>query len=200
MSIPARTAALLTCAMTVTSSIALADEAPAHTMAGDLFLGWGRMVSRADTQNRERSSTNGGLALAFALSYRSPYFLAPFLEGGYSSIYQNEQSFITVEGQEAMSQNRLRGLFLVGGPGVEFWRMRVRAGIGVTNLMVSSKVLGQTLSSHELDMTYSAAVAGALIRQPRFQVGLEGRLLMIIEGQTWVGTLGLTVGADFLRW
>lgn len=88
----------------------------------------------------------------------------------------------------------------LGGASFSFWRLRVRGGVGTYSLHVSAHVLGDTLSTSELDMGYLLAVGGWVWQNDRFRIGAEARADFIVEASTTFATLGVTLAGDAVTW
>ena len=191
--------ALVALAAAVLCTPAQAQDRPS-ALAIDFAPGWTRLLLPAGPHDVETSRQNGGPALAVRVSYRSRYFLAPFLEGAWFSLYSDEQTkkvpgFGTVHFDASMS-----ALALLGGASFSFWRLYARAGVGTYDLHVSAHVLGDTLSTSELDLGYTLALGGWAWEGERLRVGAEARGDFIVQASTTFATLGVTVSGEAVTW
>ncbi|MCK6532216.1 MAG: hypothetical protein L6Q84_04515 [Polyangiaceae bacterium] len=193
------------CVAALLVPLALAPPASAEPAKKALEVGafgghsW---MLRVHTENEERTwQRNGGEAFAAYAAYRSPYFLAPFVDVGYFPLFASQETrevgppFGTLG-----STNSLVTWSFMAGPAFDVWRLRFRAGMGAYYLRVRSTVLGQTVTPSELDGGYLFAVSGWFLRQARVRVGAEARLGLIVEADTPLFALGATLGGDALTW
>ena len=163
-------------------------------------LEYGRMIAPSVDPSRELSARNGGPAIGVAASFRSPYFLAPFLDVGYAQLYTSEEQRTLASGVALRSQNSLSTIWGQVGAGGDIWRFRLRAGLGVYRLRVQSEVLGVTISPTEIDYGYSLSVAGFLYDSGRLRIGADAHLFLIAEAETANVALGVTVAGDAVSW
>lgn len=157
---------------------------------------------RVHTENESRSwKRNGGEAFAGYALYRSPYFLAPFVDVGYFPLYASQESReVGAPFGTLRSTNSMATWSFMAGPAFDVWRLRFRAGMGAYYLRVRSTVLGETVTPSELNGGYMFAASGWLLRQSRLRVGLEARVGLIVEADTPLFALGATLGGDALTW
>ena len=189
-------------AITALTSVAGAEDvAPAkRALAVELTPAWTRLLLPAGPHDVETSRQNGGPAIVVGVSLRTAYFLAPFLEGSWFSLYSDHQQknvpgFGVIAFDASMS-----ALAVLGGASFSFWRLRARAGIGTYSLHVSAHVLGDTLSTSELDMGYLVALGGWVWQNDRLRIGAEARADFIVQASTTFATLGITVAGDAVTW
>jgi hypothetical protein len=86
------------------------------------------------------------------------------------------------------------------GAGVDIWRLRLRAGLGIYRLRVQSEVLGITIVPTELDYGYSLSAAGFLYDSGRLRIGVDAHLFLIAEAETASVAFGLTLAGDAVSW
>jgi hypothetical protein len=189
----------LALAVVVVAADARADE-PARALAVDLVPGWSRQISPSISHANETSHQNGGPSIVLGASLRTSYFLSPFIEAGWFSAYSS-QSRRDVAGFGVTSYSgSMSALALLGGASFSFWRMHVRAGAGTYDLRVTADVLGDHLSTYELDMGYTAAIGGCFWRSERVRLGAELRIDAIVQASVTLATLGITASGDALTW
>lgn len=190
---------VLSIAVLVVTADARADESP-HAISVELTPGYGRQLVPSVSHTNETSHQNGGPSIALAVTLRSPYFLAPFIQGSWLSVYSSDTRR-DVPGLGVTSYSAsMTAIGVVGGASFSFWKMRVRAGAGTYDLRVSADVLGDHLSTSELDMGYLFAVGGWVYGTDRLRIGAELRLDAIVQASVTMGTLGVTVSGDAVTW
>lgn len=192
----------------VLASATFALGAPSAAEAGDpparyalevgAFGGYDVLLKGSSSPASEIWSRGGGGALAGSLSFRTPY-VTPFVDVGYYPLYAS-QARVDLGSRigTVVSTGTLTTIGVLGGLGVDLWRLRLRVGIGLHDLHVRSTVLGQTISPRESDMGYLVGLRGTLLRGSRLEIGAEARAGFILEADTIVASLGLTLGGDAL--
>lgn len=141
-----------------------------------------------------------GSAVAFSVTYRTPYFLSPFVDVTYYPLYDRTR-FVDLgdAGGRSTADGALSAVGFMGGVALDLLRLRLRAGVGTYDVLVRSSVLGSTIRSAESDMGYLVALDGYLFKTPRFRVGLEVRAAFIVEADVTSVGIGLTFSGDALR-
>ena len=175
-------------------------EDPVSALAVELSPAWTRLLLPAVPHDVETSRRNGGPAVALRTSLRTRYFLSPFLEGAWFSLYSDQQTKSVPGFGPLTFDASMYALALVGGASFSFWRLYARAGVGTYELHVTAHVLGDTLSTSELDLGYSLAFGGWVFQAERVRVGAELRADFIVQASTTFATLGVTVAGDALTW
>ena len=61
-----------------------------HAIELSLHTGMARMLAPAPNRLQEVSRSNGGITFSVAATYRSPYIVSPFVEFGYTPLYEND--------------------------------------------------------------------------------------------------------------
>ncbi len=189
------------CLVTLLSPCAFGETPPKKFLELGAFGGHSFML-RVHTEDEERDwSRNGGEVFAGYALYRSPYFLSPYVDVGYFPLYASQESrevgppFGTLH-----STSSLTTWGFVAGPAFDVWRLRFRAGMGAYRVQVRSTVLGETITTSELDGGYMFAASGWFLLRSRVRVGLEARLGLIVEADIPLLALGATIGGDALTW
>jgi hypothetical protein len=180
-------------------------SAPASTpraLAMELTPAWTRLLLPAGPHAVETSHQNGGPSLVLGVTLRTGYFFAPFLEGGWFSLYSDQQRKVVPGASSApiTFDGSLSVLSVLAGASFSFSRLRLRGGVGTYSLRVSAHVLGDTLATSELDMGYVLAFGGWVWESARVRIGAELRGDFIVQASTTFATLGLTVGGDAITW
>jgi hypothetical protein len=144
-----------------------------YALALGLRLGWG-------TAHQQWALIGNAPSFAAVLSFESDYFLSPVLQLGYSTLASEQRSqdlgppFGVVE-----VENSLSALDLLLGPAIELGPVRLVLMIGLSDLMVESKVAGREISPDTWVLAYA--------------VELDGW----VWGWDW-GRLGLFTNAQFM--
>jgi hypothetical protein len=189
-------------------AMARADDAPQerarYAIETDVTGAYTKVLTAFDKQHDlSRSDTGAGLALT--VLFRSPYFLSPFLDISYVPM-QSSQQWVDLGpyGGPAVATASLRGYGIIVGPAYDFWRMRVRAGIGAYDVIVHASVLHEEIRPSELDLGYMLAVSGWALRlrtgRREFKVGLEARLGLVTEAALNYVSIGATLTEDAITW
>jgi opacity protein-like surface antigen len=194
-----------------TSPTARAEEAgptpPEKPQAWELdaFAGYGQLdYPPMDTSSQ--SWSNGGPAFALTVAYRGPHFTHPFFDISYVPIISSGGSVFLPGGGTGTSTYASNSTWAWGfvlGPGWDIDWFRIRAGVGVYDVLVRTTVAGETNSSSKLTIGFLAS-AGALVWRPeQFAVGVEARLAALqspfngIYQSMW--QIGLTGRWDFVH-
>jgi len=61
-------------------------------------------------------------------------------------------------------------------------------------------VLGERIEPREIDMGYAFCVSGWFLRRARVRVGLDARLVLIVQADMPLAALGVTLGGDAVSW
>ena len=193
------TAIALGVAAVVAASAADAEEARApYALEIGAFGGYDVLLQGKTSPAQETWARNGGGALAFSVSVRTPY-VTPFVDVGYYPLYASQARVDLGSGLGTVtSTGTLASVGVLGGLGVDVWRLRLRGGIGAYDVAVRGAVLGKALTTHEADMGYLLALRGAVVRGARLEVGLEARAGFIVEADCAFGSLGVVLSGDAL--
>ena len=171
-----------------------------HVLEIDGYTGLERMVAPKPSHAGELSAHNGGMSVALGATYRTRYFLSPFIDVGYYPLYSSESNVdLGNAGGRAHAVSSVFAWGVVAGPAFDFWRLRARAGIGADDVIVHASVLGQTARAAELDLGYAFSLGGFLLIRDRFRIGIEGRLVMIVDASMTALSIGTTIGWDPVR-
>lgn len=184
-------------AIAIAPRAAAAEEPRArHAIELDAFGGYDVMVQGRAPFARETWSHNGGGAIAGSLAWRTPW-VSPFVDVGFYPLYASQSRVDLGPGLGAVrATSSLAATGVIGGLGVEWWRLRLRAGIGFYDVAVRSTVLGETIAPRELDGGYLVSLRGAVLRSRRVDVALEARGGFIVEADTSFLSFGVSLGGD----
>ena len=176
-----------------------AEEARApYALEVAAFGGYDVLLQGKTSPAQETWARSGGGALAFSVSFRTPY-VTPFVDVGYYPLYASQSRVDLGSGLGTVtSTGTLASVGVLGGLGVDVWRLRLRGGIGVYDVDVRGAVLGKALTTHEADMGYLLALRGAVVRGARLEVGLEARAGFIVEADCAFGSFGVVLSGDAL--
>lgn len=183
---------------------ATAWEKPVRAWELDGFAGYGQLAYPA-LDASETTWSNGGPGFALTVAYRGPHFTHPFFDVSYVPIISSGQNFyLPGSNSSAFASNSSYALGFVVGPGWDIDWFRIRAGVGLYDVVVESAVLGQTNKSSALSLGFLFSAAVLVWRpEPIFALGLEARLAALqsptngVYQSSWV--LGLTGRWDFVH-
>src|SRR5262249_32730145 len=108
-----------------------AAKAPLHNWELDLFAGYGQLAWPAlDTTNTRWS--NGNVAFAVSVAYRSPHFTHPFVDVSYVPfIWSGQDVYVPNTNGSVYSKSSSHALGIILGPGFDISWFRVRGGVGL---------------------------------------------------------------------
>jgi hypothetical protein len=176
------------------------EARPPWTLEVDLHGAWGFMVQPKVDHSRELSRRNGGPGVGVSALFRTPYFLAPFLDVRFQPLYRSRE-IVDVPSGPTPADGSLRTLGVTGGAAFDFWRLRLGAGIGAYQMQVRSTLEGRsTLRTSEWDMGYVFSASGFVWGWDRIRLGIESRLGVIVDGGTTFFSVGMVVAGDAVRW
>jgi hypothetical protein len=92
--------------------------------------------------------------------------------------------------------NRSWAFGFTGGVALDVWRVRLRAGLGLYDLVVRTVTPGARATVSELDFGYVAGATFYPLLRDRVRVGVEARVGLVVEGQVGFIALGATLGGD----
>jgi hypothetical protein len=178
------------------------EARPPWTLELDLHGAWGFMVQPKVDHSREISRRNGGPGVGVSALFRTPYFLAPFLDVRFQPLYRSKEIVdLPSLGGPTPADGSLRTLGVTGGAVFDFWRLRLGAGIGAYQMQVRSTLEGRsTLRTSEWDMGYVFSASGFVWGWDRIRLGIESRLGVIVDGGTTFFSVGMIVAGDAVRW
>ena len=166
----------------------------------DVSAAYSLLLSPHPSPGVRLSSRNGGPGAAVSVLLRSGYFLSPFLDVSFHPLYAStDQIDLGPLGGLTARRSSVLALGLVVGGAFDVRWLRLRAGIGSTDLFLRSRS-DHLLRTSERDMTYFVSASGFLWSSGRFKVGLESRVGIITEASLSFFTLGIVAGADAARW
>lgn len=188
----------------------LAGEARAadrHAFELDLLAGYSGRLYPADADPGTTSIVNGGFGGAASVAYHASFFVHPFLDFSWLSIGCSDRTVdLGAYGGVSTAARSLSAWSLMIGPGMDVWQLRFRAGLGIYELLLHTRLLGVTASSSELQFGYLLSAAWLAWRGPPFQVGVEARfgfvtgIALLSGANLGVFLVGATATWDFVSW
>ena len=185
-----------------TAAPAGAGETPRHAWELDAFVGYGQLAFPAlDTTTAWQ---NGGPGFALTFAYRGPHFTHPFLDLSWVPIVSSGRAvYTTGSTAPTFASNSSHALGFVLGPGWDVDWFRIRAGIGLYFVTVTSDVAGVSSTATSASLGFLVAASALVWRPEPFALGVEARLTPLqaptsgIFQASW--ELGLTGRWDFVR-
>jgi hypothetical protein len=191
----------------VTASMARPARASApHRWELDAGLGYGQILYPA-IDTAAVTSTMGGPGFAATVAYRGPHFTHPFVDLAYVPILSSRKQ-VDVSAPDGSirtvaADSSSYALGLVIGPGWDVDWFRLRVGVGVYDVVVSTTVDGATNSASTLELGFLASTTALVWRPDPFALGFEARLVALQTPTMGItqtmGELGVTARWDFVR-
>ena len=178
-------------------------KAPLYNWELDLFAGYGQLAWPAlDTTNTHWS--NGNVALALSVAYRSPHFTHPFVDISYVPfISSGYDVYVPNTNGVVYARSSSHALGFIFGPGFDIAWFRVRGGIGLYAVSTSTTVQDVNKTTTSANIGYLVTASALVWQRDQFAVGIEGRFMMLqVPGNgtsqsSWA--VGLTGRWDFAR-
>jgi hypothetical protein len=198
----AAVAIALAAGLASTPAEARGPKEKANAIELTVFGGYSFMLPVRLDRRDEVSRFLGGGTIAGGILYRPPYFVSPFVDVGYYPLYasRNAVDLGPDAGGRAVTTSSLAAIGMSAGLAADVWRLRIKAGAALYDLLVRSSVLGQEVRSSEIDGGYMFAIAGDVVRTARLHLGLEARVGFIVEADTTFLALGTTLGGKAIAW
>jgi hypothetical protein len=171
----------------------------------DAFLGYGQLAFPATDPTL--TSAIGGPGFALSVAYRGPHFTHPFFDLSYVPILSgSRQVNVVAPGGSTSTVSADSSSYAIGfilGPGWDIDWFRVRAGLGLYDVVVHTTVNSATNSPSSLQLGFLATATAMVWRPEPFALGIEARLVALqlptmgISQSMW--ELGITGRWDFSR-
>jgi len=169
----------------------------------DLFAGYGQLAWPAlDTTNTHWS--NGNVALALSVAYRSPHFTHPFVDISYVPfISSGYDVYVPNTNGSIYARSSSHALGIIFGPGFDISWFRVRGGVGLYFVSTHTSVQDVNTNTTSTNIGYLLTASALVWQHDQFAVGIEARLVMLqapgngIFQTSWAA--GLTGRWDFAR-
>ena len=169
----------------------------------DLFAGYGQLAWPAlDTTNTHWS--NGNVALALSVAYRSPHFTHPFVDISYVPfISSGYDVYVPNTNGSVYARSSSHALGIIFGPGFDISWFRVRGGVGLYAVTTSTTVQDVNKSTTSANIGYLVTASALVWQRDQFAAGIEGRFMTLqAPGNGTFQTswaVGLTGRWDFAR-
>jgi hypothetical protein len=171
----------------------------------DVFLGYGQLAF--PSPDPSLTSSIGGPGFALTVAYRGPHFTHPFFDLSYVPILSSSRQVnVFAPGgstNTVTADNSSYAFGFILGPGWDIDWFRIRAGIGLYDVVVHTSVNGATNSPSSLQLGFLATASAMVWRPEPFALGVEARLVALqvptagISQSMW--ELGVTGRWDFVR-
>ncbi len=171
----------------------------------DCFLGYGQLAF--PSPDPTLTSSIGGPGFAVTVAYRGPHFTHPFLDLSYVPILSSSQQvnvFAPGGSTSTVTANNSSYAFgLILGPGWDIDWFRIRAGLGLYDVVVHTSVNGATNSPSSVQLGFLATASAMVWRPEPFALGVEARLVALqvptagLSQSMW--EIGVTGRWDFIR-
>ncbi len=178
---------------------ARAQQQPRRTVEATLLGGWGYTTQGASGTSKERSSDNGGFALAGRLSFGSSYFIRPFFEAAWTPL-TSSQEVVVLDGIPEKVNSSLSIWSFTLGPSVDIHRFRAGAGLSLVRAQVTSTIRGVTITPSEYGMAYALYLSGFVYQGTRLRAGLDVRLITSSEMGLSHVLFGVLIADDAFGW
>jgi hypothetical protein len=176
-------ALLLAVALAAATSVQAADPKATQEPAArsvwelDAFVGYGQ-IAFPFPDTASDLWWNGGPALALSVAYRGPHFTHPFVDISWVPVLSSgRNTYIPGSNTGTVSSSSSSAIGLAIGPGWDIDWFRVRVGVGLYDVFVSSTVNGVTNSTSAASIGFMAALAAQVWRPDPFALGLEARVV-----------------------
>jgi hypothetical protein len=183
-----------------------ADESAPEAWELDAFAGYGRLDWPSPDTSGETSSS-GGPGFALSVAYRGQHFTHPFLDIAYVPIVSSTRDVYlpgTGPGTVTSASSTAWAWGIIVGPGWDVGWFRLRAGVGLYDVLVKTTVADQTNTGSHFTLGFLAAASALVWRPEPFAIGIEIRTVALqsptngIYQSSW--EIGLTGRWDFRYW
>jgi len=149
--------------------------------------------------------SNGGPAFALTVAYRGDHFAHPFVDVAYVPILSSGQFLnVVVPGgglTTIQSTNSSYALGLSLGIGLDFDWFRLRGGLSLYNVAVSTNVTGSVNTVSQMSLGFLVGASAFVWRPDPFAIGVEARMALLNYPLTGIyqamWSVGLTGRWDF---
>jgi hypothetical protein len=133
------------------------------------------------------------------VSYRSSYFIDPFIAVGYGSLASGDTSLPPGPyGGGGVLEQHLGVVTFTPGITADIWRIRLRYGIGLAFLTQEFKHNGSSDSSTQTPIAHQFGLGFNLLDVERFRLDAEARAIGVPGGDITFMTLGLMARGDLI--
>jgi len=156
---------------------------------------FGEPANPAYTQSFDRV----GVLAAFAVAYRSTYFLDPSLDVGYAALAEGESLLPDGPwGEGGLVEQQLATWVISPGVSTELWRFRVRLGIGLAVVSQTNTFRGDENSSTQLPISSQLVLGFKVLDNNLIRLDAEGRMVVIQGAAVNFASLGLSARFDVI--
>jgi hypothetical protein len=160
----------------------------------DLVLGYALPTNTADVD------TAGGAATHVQVRYRSPLGLGGHLEVGYARLFSSSEYLLGKSpGQVSLLESSLDSWLVLGGMSIDWWRLRLEGGMGLSLLTVRSSLDQVTIAPITYNVAYALALTG-FFYSGLIQLGVGLRAVILDGTDIDYLVFGFQVGGDAVRW
>lgn len=156
-----------------------------------------------EPQNYATSQTSStvGFDAALTLTLRTHYFLDPFIDVSYAHLSAGDTDVVVPPASTPTQvSSRLFTWNFAIGPSIDLWRLRFRAGVGLSTIVVNHEFAGQDNTVNSLSMSTMITCSADLITIPRFRTGIEARWVTMPGAALAYWAAGLSFRGDVLQW
>ena len=147
-----------------------------------------------------RSYSRVGIYGEFALSYRSKYFIDPFLSVSYASLASGESVLPAGPwGSGGTLQQHLGVWTFAPGVTADIWRIRLRFGLGVALFVQDYTFLDKENSTTQLAVSSQFGLGANLIDANRFRLDAELRFVASTGADITFTTLAVVARGDLFQ-
>lgn len=140
-----------------------------------------------------------GMGGALQIVYRTRYFLAPFIDGGYTVLSKGAAHVPAGEpGGPAIISNSLDAVHVAAGLAFDIWRVRLLVGAGVYFFGLSTKLGGTESSTRDGSLGSILGLSAKIYRARRFHLAADFFARNAPESGLNYLTFGLSVHGDAL--
>jgi hypothetical protein len=152
-----------------------------------------------DAANPEyvQSFTRTGVYGELGVSYRSSYFVDPFLSVGYAVLATGVSEIPPgAYGDGGEIEQRLSTWVISPGITTDIWRFRPRLGLGLAVVMQKFEFQGETNSSSQLPVVTQLGLGFNAFNDGRFRLDLETRAVLARGADVTFVTLDAVMRGD----
>lgn len=176
-----------------TADLLLASDAEPTGFVPSFSLGLSGLAAGSIDRTGELSRSIFGPSVFGVMAYNTSFFLRPYVEVGYLSLYSSQMD--TASGPVSAS---LSALTLIFGPSYRRFGVRARAGVGMTQLRMRANFAGTQISTNEIDLTESFGFAAKIHEFKKYWLWVETRADFILSTGDVAASLALTI--DYGGW
>ena len=148
---------------------------------------------------RTSSFSRVGFFGELGVSYRSSYFIDPFLSVGYATLATGDTSLPPGPyGSGGALEQHLSAWVVAPGITADIWRIRLRYGLGLAFVTQEFKHNGSSDSSTQTPLAHQFGLGMNLLDIERFRLDAEARVVTVPGADITFMTLGLVARGDLI--